>query len=428
MLRFCLLHPCPNLDPSKLVVTNAHGVCGNCGEVAFQCRKCRHINYDRLDAYLCVECGYCASGTFSFEFTAAGATNAIAICNDNDYNRAMKTIGCLVSLRDDLRLSISSKSHELSHAGEELHSLNSSLNHAVMGFAPVLDPSKLKQGFNVDLIEREGSIVRMVARPEATLQVRRSSASTDRTRSLLRLARQIRNESSSARGGRRSGNVIIRHLGRDLSADGILDEDTDMVGLLESGLDDAVVGANETQREPKMSQSKRSVDAEVERLSGLLKEADSELYEVQRRVDAWRMLNEGNLVDVGVEVCDEDAFESSQCSLCAGTVAFHLLTLWSQLFLAQPSEVDVDKEFVSLLLTETSSMGKSLSGMMRKTVKDVALNSKEGASLVLGELRKRLHASDDTISGEILGEIMAKEDFFMAKEYSELAVEVLSKR
>jgi hypothetical protein len=26
------------------VVQNAHGVCGNCGEVAFQCRKCRHIN------------------------------------------------------------------------------------------------------------------------------------------------------------------------------------------------------------------------------------------------------------------------------------------------------------------------------------------------------------------------------------------------
>eukprot|EP00977_Amphora_coffeiformis_P000765 scaffold162_cov176-Amphora_coffeaeformis.AAC.25 len=26
------------------IVQNAHGVCGNCGEVAFQCRKCRHIN------------------------------------------------------------------------------------------------------------------------------------------------------------------------------------------------------------------------------------------------------------------------------------------------------------------------------------------------------------------------------------------------
>ena len=50
------------------------GVCGNCGEVAFQCRKCRHINYDRLDAFLCVECGYCTAGGFSYELTA-GVSN-----------------------------------------------------------------------------------------------------------------------------------------------------------------------------------------------------------------------------------------------------------------------------------------------------------------------------------------------------------------
>lgn len=31
------------------IVQNAHGVCGNCGEVAFQCRKCRHINCKYAD-------------------------------------------------------------------------------------------------------------------------------------------------------------------------------------------------------------------------------------------------------------------------------------------------------------------------------------------------------------------------------------------
>ena len=36
------------------VVNNAHGVCGHCGEVAFQCRKCRYVNYNVLDAFLCV--------------------------------------------------------------------------------------------------------------------------------------------------------------------------------------------------------------------------------------------------------------------------------------------------------------------------------------------------------------------------------------
>ena len=59
------------------------GVCGNCGEVAFQCRKCRHINYDRLDAFLCVECGYCTAGGFSYEITAGIALNAIAILDED---------------------------------------------------------------------------------------------------------------------------------------------------------------------------------------------------------------------------------------------------------------------------------------------------------------------------------------------------------
>ena len=59
------------------------GVCGNCGEVAFQCRKCRHINYDRLDAFLCVECGYCTAGGFSYELTAGIALNAIAIMDED---------------------------------------------------------------------------------------------------------------------------------------------------------------------------------------------------------------------------------------------------------------------------------------------------------------------------------------------------------
>jgi E3 ubiquitin-protein ligase UBR4 len=75
------------------VVTNAHGVCGNCGEVAFQYRKCRDINYDRPDGFLCVEYAYRASESFSFELTAGVATNAVAISNDIDHERAVKILG-----------------------------------------------------------------------------------------------------------------------------------------------------------------------------------------------------------------------------------------------------------------------------------------------------------------------------------------------
>ncbi len=35
------------------------GVCTNCGENVFQCHKCRTINYDEKDPFLCNSCGFC---------------------------------------------------------------------------------------------------------------------------------------------------------------------------------------------------------------------------------------------------------------------------------------------------------------------------------------------------------------------------------
>ena len=34
------------------------GICSNCGENVFQCHKCRSINYDEKDPYLCNVCGF----------------------------------------------------------------------------------------------------------------------------------------------------------------------------------------------------------------------------------------------------------------------------------------------------------------------------------------------------------------------------------
>ena len=62
--------PCLHCPRCGRAVTDAHGVCQHCGEVAFQCRQCRHINYERLDAFLCVECGYCAFGDLRIDCEA----------------------------------------------------------------------------------------------------------------------------------------------------------------------------------------------------------------------------------------------------------------------------------------------------------------------------------------------------------------------
>jgi E3 ubiquitin-protein ligase UBR4 len=48
---------CPRC--ARLVTDVKHGICTNCRENAYQCRYCRNINYEKLDAFICNECGYC---------------------------------------------------------------------------------------------------------------------------------------------------------------------------------------------------------------------------------------------------------------------------------------------------------------------------------------------------------------------------------
>ena len=49
------------------IVDRVHGHCPRCGENAYHCRVCRHINYNRLDGFICCECG--ASNYVSMDWT-----------------------------------------------------------------------------------------------------------------------------------------------------------------------------------------------------------------------------------------------------------------------------------------------------------------------------------------------------------------------
>jgi len=121
---------------------------------------------------------------------------------------------------------------------------------------------------------------------------------------------------------------------------------------------------------------------------------------------------------------NEISFQPSRCSVCGGAVAVQLLVLWLKLFMRHPSEVSIDREFLSLLWQD-SPINKALSESKRKVLREIATRSREGARLVLQELRKRLSTGDDIVSAEILGSILQVEGFCMAEEYSQLAIDVL---
>jgi len=421
-------------------VTNAHGVCSNCGEVAFQCRKCRHINYDRLDAFLCVECGYCASATLQFELTAGVASNAIAITNDDEYEKTVRMATLASRLHRDLRAALklklatlvrSSKKKSAIGDAENLNKIES-IQRAFESSLPTdagdaddaLDFTKL----TLSQLGKAGSVVKMMARPNALGES-----------SMFRLARRAERST----GGGRSESLMIQGLRVDevdetasellgglLESSGSLSrfagldpgdplsqllasvqsrrerqntEDRDQGALGGGGAEPAAAGTKKAAQ----NNAKETVD-ECDRLFELMREAEREAYELERRCVAWRRLNTGQLAEIGSEQQQQQVkFEPSHCSACAATISVQMLVLWLRLFQLDPDSVVVKQDMISLLLNDKANFHlKNLQDTKKAAVKEIAIRSKQGRPLVLDALRARLTLTQDVNSAEIVGKIL----------------------
>ncbi|XP_065346150.1 E3 ubiquitin-protein ligase UBR4 [Cloeon dipterum] len=85
---------CPRCGVS---VPSNPGVCGNCGENVFQCHKCRAINYDEKDPFLCHACGFCKYAKFEYTLVARACCAVDPIENDDDRR---KTLAAIASMQE----------------------------------------------------------------------------------------------------------------------------------------------------------------------------------------------------------------------------------------------------------------------------------------------------------------------------------------
>jgi hypothetical protein len=94
---------CPRCSRS---VADRHGICKHCGDNAYQCRHCRNINYEKLDAFLCNECGFCKHARFHWSFSVEPSFAVQPISTEADRGRLEELIdselsaanGCLAQL------------------------------------------------------------------------------------------------------------------------------------------------------------------------------------------------------------------------------------------------------------------------------------------------------------------------------------------
>lgn len=80
---------CPRC--SAVVAANP-GVCGNCGENVFQCHKCRAINYDEKDPFLCHSCGFCKYAKFDYSIFGRACCAVDPIESAEDRTKTVQTI------------------------------------------------------------------------------------------------------------------------------------------------------------------------------------------------------------------------------------------------------------------------------------------------------------------------------------------------
>ncbi|BES93671.1 calmodulin Hypothetical protein [Nesidiocoris tenuis] len=88
---------CPRCSSS---VPANPGVCANCGENVFQCHKCRAINYDEKDPFLCHACGFCKYAKFDFTITGRACCAVDPIENDEDRKKTIAAINAHLEKAD----------------------------------------------------------------------------------------------------------------------------------------------------------------------------------------------------------------------------------------------------------------------------------------------------------------------------------------
>lgn len=450
------------------VVNNSHGgVCAHCGEVAFQCRKCRHINYDRLDAFFCIECGYCASGTFTYDITSALATTAVAITNDDDLEQSIRYLRVSMKKMSEsksvLTKRISKCTRENRYDFDGLSKYCSPLKRSLLGEFP-----KINSKEQVNNNSSGGKKRRLNGASMAPSSSRSEPLSAaNRARSLLSLAHQLRTETSDS-DERPHRDILLQQalLNSSGNFDMIDETDSDVLGLINgcgdgnilhsempdplsrlvaniqarvrgnsnrhsgrrSGANneghdnrnDDVAGSDATSE---MKDTNTNVITEYTQLYQQLKEAERDYFELHKRIAAWKQLNIDKLVDHGAFNLNNFDYVPVHCSSCSSKVSRNILSLAITLFSEniEESEKALDINFIHLLFEESTDICQNLLALKRSLLITIAMKSDLGSNMILDEMQKRLQIGrEESSAAEVLGQLL-ENDFNTVNSFVSLA-------
>lgn len=94
-------------------VYDKYGLCLTCGENVFSCHKCKAINYDHLDAFVCSTCGTCKYATFEFSCLGKQVFIGDKIRNEEDCKKSLQIIDTQLNSSANKLIGLKEKSSEI---------------------------------------------------------------------------------------------------------------------------------------------------------------------------------------------------------------------------------------------------------------------------------------------------------------------------
>ena len=84
------------------IVAAQPGICNNCGENVYQCLKCRSINYEQREPWMCHSCGFCKYGKFDYSVHCrpSSSGNLDPVVNEDQRKRTITMVDQLLTKSD----------------------------------------------------------------------------------------------------------------------------------------------------------------------------------------------------------------------------------------------------------------------------------------------------------------------------------------
>ena len=416
---------------------------------AFQCRRCRHINYERLDAFLCVECGYCANGSFTYEIKGIGASKAVSILDDEDVIRSILQLKSSRRIASSTYRLLSQKVAAIKlekESGDDIHfqqfleKYDKPLSNALTGRMPNFYQGHIEcdQGNSnaslrtIDVSERVRSLLSL-ARPARSATADISNQESNRVELLFRqalLSSRLLSDTMDPSDDFTSEYATrnIRHFGMDDSRVNGSDRSTQdftsdlLARILRRASDrehsNLIVGvtdeavAAEVKKKPKSQASHEENIEEMKKLFHLYREALSDCHDINRKLAAWTRMNRSGLM--GFNNYDsnpviKNAYIPTTCPHCSPILSYELLLLLKTLFTTRFKDTReiLDTSFIASLFDFSDDSNSDLSDLKRSMIVTLASESSISSEMILDILKSRL-STRDAICADILGKIIAK--------------------